>query len=283
MPLEPDLTFGDVDDETTPLAVLVHGFPDTPHTWRHLGPMLADAGYRAVATWLPGYREAATGPISVGTYVRHVLEVAKSYGADERSVLIGHDWGAISGYGAVVTDPAAFRAYVALAVPPTPAIGAGLFRYQQLRRSFYIWFIQQVGLAETALLEPGFWESLWADWSPGYDPTDDLVELRRHVTAETIAGVVGPYRASFNAEFADPDAIGEAVASYGTPPIPTLYLHGSGDGAMGAELLDNLAADVSTYLPAPGSAFELVDGVGHFLHLERPDVIGAKIVGWLAG
>src|ERR1700712_2861898 len=127
MPLEPDLTFGDVDDETKPLAVLVHGFPDTPYTWRHLGPMLADAGYRAVATWLPGYREGATGPISVGTYVRHILEVAKSYGADERSVLIGHDWGAISGYGAVVTDPAAFRAYVALAVPPTPAIGAGSF------------------------------------------------------------------------------------------------------------------------------------------------------------
>ncbi len=190
MPREPDPTFGDVDDAGLPLAVLVHGFPDTPHTWRHLGPMLADAGYRAVATWLPGYREAATGPISVGTYVRHVLDVAKSHGGDERSVLIGHDWGAISGYGAVATDPAAFRAYVALAVPPTPAIGAGLFRYQQLRRSFYIWFIQQVGLAEMALLEPGFWESLWSDWSPGYDAGEDLEALRRHVTAETIAGVV---------------------------------------------------------------------------------------------
>lgn len=283
MPLQPDLTFGDIDDAALPLAVLVHGFPDTPYTWRHLGPMLADAGYRVVATWLPGYREAATGPISVGTYVRHVLDVAKSHGGDQRSVLIGHDWGAISGYGAVVTDSAAFRAYVALAVPPTPAIGAGLFRYQQLRRSFYIWFIQQVGLAEGALLEPGFWESLWSDWSPGYDAGEDIEVLRRHVTAQTIAGVVGPYRASFNPDFADPDAITEAMAAYGAPPIPTLYLHGANDGAMGAELLDDLAADVSTYLPAPGSAFELVDGVGHFLHLERPEVLGAKIIGWLAG
>jgi pimeloyl-ACP methyl ester carboxylesterase len=283
MPVEPDLTFGDIEDATKPLTVLVHGFPDTPHTWRHLGPMLADAGYRAVATWLPGYREPATGPISVGTYVRHVLDVRKSHGGDDRSVLIGHDWGAICGYGAVVTDPTAFRAYVALAVPPTPALGAGLFRYQQLRRSFYIWFIQQVGLAESALLEPGFWESLWSDWSPGYDAGEDLEMLRRYVTAETISGVVGPYRASFNPDFADPEAIDETMASYGTPPIPTLYLHGSSDGAMGAELLDDLSADVSTYLPASGSAFELVDGVGHFLHLERPEIIGSKILGWLAG
>ena len=40
-----------------------------------------------------------------------------------------------------------------------------------------------------------------------------------------------------------------------------------------------IAADVAAYLPAPGSAFELVDGVGHFLHLERPGAIGAKLAG----
>lgn len=103
------------------------------------------------------------------------------------------------------------------------------------------------------------------------------------MTAETIAGVVGPYRASFNPDFADPDAVDEAAAAYGAPPIPTLYLHGSDDGAMGAELLDDLSADVTAYLPAPGSAFELVDGAGHFLHLERPEAINATIIGWLAG
>jgi pimeloyl-ACP methyl ester carboxylesterase len=278
MKLQPRLTFGDVDDTTKPLAVLVHGFPDTPHTWRHLGPALVAAGYRVAAPWLPGYRAAAAGPVSVGTYVRHILEVRESYAGDERAVLIGHDWGANAGYGAVVTDPAAFLRFVALAVPPTAALGSGLFEYHQLKRSFYIWFIQQVGLADAALLEPGFWASLWSDWSPGYLAQEDLAILQTYVTGDTIGGVVAPYRAAFNPQFADESATAEAAAALAAPPVPTYYLHGSGDGAIGAELLGNVAA----HLPAPGSAFELVDGVGHFLHLERPEILATKILTWLA-
>ena len=32
-----------------PLALCLHGFPDSPWTYRHLLPRLAEAGYRAVA------------------------------------------------------------------------------------------------------------------------------------------------------------------------------------------------------------------------------------------
>jgi pimeloyl-ACP methyl ester carboxylesterase len=273
------ITFGDIDDTAKPLALLVHGFPDTPYTWRHLGPALAERGYRVVAPWLPGYDAPVDKNISVGTYVRHVLDVRREYGADDRAVLIGHDWGAHAGYGVVATDPGAFRRYVALAVPPVAALATGMFSYRQLKRSFYIYFIQQVGLAETVLVEPGFWEQLWADWSPGYDPADDVAELRKYVTAENIASVICPYRASFNPQFADPDAQAEDAATMQPPPVPTLYLHGATDGGMGAELLG--AFDVSVHLPAVGSAFEIVDGVGHFLHLEQPEQIAAKIGDWL--
>lgn len=271
--------YGAIEDVTRPLAVLVHGFPDTPHTWRHLGPQLAAHGYRVVAPWLPGYDAPARGPISAGTYVRSILDVRDRFHGDDRALLVGHDWGANAGYGVTVTQPAAFRRFVALAVPPTAALGMGLFSYAQLRRSFYIWFIQQVGLAETALLEPGFWEALWADWSPGYDATEDVAELRRHVTAESIAGVISPYRASFNPTFADPDAATEAASTLSPPAVPTLYLHGARDGAVGAELL----GDVGAHLPSPGSNFEVIDGVGHFLHLEHPDLLWDRISSWLEG
>jgi len=270
-------TFGDIEDTSIPLAVLIHGFPDTPHTWRHLGPELAANGYRVVAPWLPGYDAPVGKPISVGTYVRAILDVRRAHRADNRAVLIGHDWGAIASYGVVNADPAAFSRLVTLAAPPAAALAA-LFSYRQLKRSFYVWFIQQVGLPETVLLEPGFWESLWADWSPGYDAGEDVAELRRHVNADNITDVIAPYRASFNPDFADPQASAEASAALRDPPLPTLYLHGADDGALGVDIFGH----PSEHLPAAGSVFEIIDGVGHFLHLEQPEMIAAKITGWLA-
>jgi pimeloyl-ACP methyl ester carboxylesterase len=78
-------TFGDIADTSLPLAVLVHGFPDTPYTWRHLGPELAARGYRVVAPWLAGYDAPVGTPISVGTYVRHVLDVGSAHRGDDWS------------------------------------------------------------------------------------------------------------------------------------------------------------------------------------------------------
>lgn len=271
------LTFGAIEDASLPLAVLAHGFPDTPFTWRHLGPALERRGYRVVAPWLPGYDAPTDQPISVGTYVRHLLEVRRQCDADDRAILVGHDWGAQAGYGVVASEPDAFECFVALAVPPVAALAAGLFSHAQLKRSFYVYFIQQVGMAEVVLVAPGFWESLWADWSPGYDAADDIAELRRYVTADNIANVVAPYRASLNPQFADPNAEAETAATMQTPSVPTLYLHGANDGAIGAELI----GDLSPHLPADGSAFEIIDGVGHFLHLEKPELIAARINDWL--
>ena len=62
------------------------------------------------------------------------------------------------------------------------------------------------------------------------------------------------------------------------PPVPTLYLHSQrrGDRA-------DLLGDLGPYLPAGGSAAEIVGDVGHFLHLEKPEFIAAKIGDWLGG
>ena len=60
------------------------------------------------------------------------------------------------------------------------------FSYAQLKRSFYIWFIQQVGLAEAALVQPGFWESLVVRLVAGYDrrktslSCDDTSPIGKH-------------------------------------------------------------------------------------------------------
>jgi len=41
----------------TPLVVLIHGFPDTPHSWDHVYPLLVKAGYQVFVPWLRGYTQ----------------------------------------------------------------------------------------------------------------------------------------------------------------------------------------------------------------------------------
>jgi pimeloyl-ACP methyl ester carboxylesterase len=53
------LAWGDPD---APLALLVHGYPDTAWTWRHLGPYPAERGWRAVAPFTRGYGPTDLAP-----------------------------------------------------------------------------------------------------------------------------------------------------------------------------------------------------------------------------
>src|SRR6266571_8223983 len=61
-----DLEFGILEAGSGPLALCLHGFPDCAHTWRHLLPALAGAGFHAVAPFMRGY--APTGVPADGAY-----------------------------------------------------------------------------------------------------------------------------------------------------------------------------------------------------------------------
>ena len=78
-------------------------------------------------------------------------------------------------------------------------------------------------------MRPGFWESLWADWSPGYDPADDVAELRKYVTADN-SPTSSVRTARRSTPVRRPDAQGEEAATMQPPRVPTLYLHGADDG-----------------------------------------------------
>ena len=49
------LDFGMLEAGSGPLALCLHGFPDAAYTWRHLLPVLAAAGFHAVAPFMRGY------------------------------------------------------------------------------------------------------------------------------------------------------------------------------------------------------------------------------------
>jgi pimeloyl-ACP methyl ester carboxylesterase len=60
------------------------------------------------------------------------------------------------------------------------------------------------------------------------------------------------------------------------PVLPTTYLHGADDGCATSDY----ARWVKPVLPG-GSRVEIVDGAGHFLQLDRPDVTAGHILDFI--
>ena len=78
-----------------PLALFLHGFPDSAYTWRHLLPAVADAGFHAVAPFMRGYQPTsvpADGCFSLGALIADANAIHDALAADETAVLIGSDW-----------------------------------------------------------------------------------------------------------------------------------------------------------------------------------------------
>jgi pimeloyl-ACP methyl ester carboxylesterase len=261
-----------------PLALCLHGFPDSAKTWRYLLPELAAAGRHAVAPWLRGYAPTdvpADGRYQTGALVADAAALHQALGGDGRAVVIGHDWGALATYGAASFRPEQWSRVVAMAVPPPAALAAAFLSYPQLRRSWYMYFFQSP-LAEPAVsmnnLE--FIDHLWADWSPGYDAAEDLPDVKAALGDPTnLTAAIGYYRALFDPAKQVAELASEQAATNVVPAQPTLYLHGADDGCIGADLASAAGALLSL-----GSASHIVAGTGHFLHLEKPAEVNARIV-----
>jgi pimeloyl-ACP methyl ester carboxylesterase len=268
-----------------PLALCLHGFPDTAQTWRHLLPVLAQAGFHASAPFMRGYApsgRSADGEYGLGALVADAVALHLALEGDERAVLIGHDWGAEAAYGAAAFAPDRWRRVVTLAVPPRP-LDARLFAdYEQLKRFFYLFFLATPEAAATvAADEMEFLRRLWDDWSPGYDPGTELAHVKRSLgDPADLEAAIAYYRAEEpEATATDPAKpfAAESRALLETPPQPVLYLHGERDGCIAVGLCEGAEAHL-----APGSRMETIAGAGHFPQLERPDQVNQLIRDWLA-
>ncbi len=109
-----------------PLALLLHGFPDLAYGWRHLLPILADAGYHAVAPdqrgfgrttgWMNGY-DAPLEPFGFLNMTRDALGLVSALGYRRTTMLVGHDLGSPVAAYCALARPDVFPSVVLMSAP----------------------------------------------------------------------------------------------------------------------------------------------------------------------
>ncbi|WP_456753994.1 MULTISPECIES: alpha/beta hydrolase [unclassified Bradyrhizobium] len=109
-----------------PLALLLHGFPDLAFGWRHLIPILADAGYHVVAPdqrgfgrttgWVNDY-DAPLQPFSLLNMTRDALGLVSALGYRRTAMLVGHDFGSPVAAYCALARPDVFPSVVLMSAP----------------------------------------------------------------------------------------------------------------------------------------------------------------------
>jgi pimeloyl-ACP methyl ester carboxylesterase len=277
------LTFSYLEAGAGPLALCLHGFPDCAEGWRPLLGALARAGLHGVAPYMRGYAPTdvpADARYQSGVLVSDANALHDALGGDSHAVIIGHDWGAFASYGAPSIAPDRWARVVAASVPPTSVLMPLLLSYDTLKHNFWYQFVLCNPLADLAvpMNDFEFLDRIWADWSPGFDASEAIVDVKAALRdPANLTAALGYYRHTLGGLHSDPALQAEQGASMQLPDVATLYLHGVDDGCM--PVPERAALDEA--FSAPGSRVELVADAGHFLQYEQPAQVSELVVDFL--
>ncbi|MFC8124733.1 alpha/beta fold hydrolase [Streptomyces sp. NPDC057302] len=300
-----------VEQGTGPLVLLVHGFPESWYSWRHQLPVLAEAGFRAVAIDVRGYGRSSK-PREVEAY-RMLAHVADNVGVvraldAETATIVGHDWGSAIAANSALLRPDVFTAVGLLSVPYAPRNGfrpTDAFARIGGDEEFYVSYFQEEGRAE-AEIEPdvrgwlaGFYASLSADTMPSPDsPSLHFVPRGGRMSDRFPTGPALPswlteedldvYASDFERtgltgglnRYRNVDRDWEDLAPWDGAPLtqPSLFIGGDQDAST-TWLADAIKAYPQT-LPGLLSS-HILDGCGHWVQQERAYEVNRLLVEWL--
>lgn len=126
-----ELRFAYFEEGEGPLVLMLHGFPDTAHTWDEVRPRVAARGYRVVTPFMRGYHPTQipeSGRYDSDTLGKDVLALIEALSPGEAAIVVGHDWGASAAFSAVGLEPERISKLITAAVPhpaslkPTPKL-----------------------------------------------------------------------------------------------------------------------------------------------------------------
>jgi pimeloyl-ACP methyl ester carboxylesterase len=250
-----------------PDIVLVHGFPDTPHSYQALQDALVKAGWRVTVPWLRGYDPATIvpgRPYDFETIGRDGLALLDAIGA-QQAVFVGHDWGALMSFVVATLAPERVRALVTIAIPhPSllPRSPSSLYRARHFLALKLPWAEASTRRGDFAYLE-----RLYTRWAPNWSGPareESLAQVKRALSEPVaLKGAIDYYRAL---------PLGGSKLLEHPPAVPNLAVGGTAD-LVPAELY-RASAEL---FPAPSRAL-IVDGAGHWPHREDEAAVVPEIV-----
>ena len=261
------LKFAYLEEGQGPLVLLLHGFPDTARSWDDARRRLAAKGYRAVSPWMRGYAPSGIPErdADLETLARDALALIEALG-EQKAIVVGHDWGAATAYGAATLEPARVTKLFTVGIPhpatmqPTPALAWKVRHFLAYKLPGASRRFARRDFAALA--------DLYRRWSPAWDvPPEELASVRE--------------------AFADPRSLDAAFGYYRALPlrpprflraqiqVPTVVFAGLDD-----DILTPAIYRAGARMFAAGYAVEEMRG-GHFMHREHPDEFAGKLLAHL--
>jgi pimeloyl-ACP methyl ester carboxylesterase len=246
-------------------VILLHGFPDSAYVWREQIKALSQKGYQVIAPDLRGTGDSEAPrerkKYGVDIICSDVVTLMDYLGI-EKAAVIGHDWGAVTGWVFAGNYPQRVKCYVALSVGHPKAYRSNL---EQLLRAWYTVLFQLPYIAEKSLRA--------FDWSLLHKLTNNHPEAGHWIKDMSregrLSAALNWYRAN------------EVHMLFGAFPRITVPVLGiwSADDIFLSEKQMLLSAK---YVDAPWS-YERIEGSGHWIPLDAPERLSNILIDYLAG
>ncbi|MEU2617825.1 alpha/beta hydrolase [Streptomyces sp. NPDC007157] len=296
------------EEGSGPLVVLLHGFPESWHSWQHQFGPLAAAGFHVVAPDQRGYG-SSDHPEDVDAYsifhlVGDVVGLIRELG-EEKAFVVGHDWGAPVAWHTALFRPDLVRGVAGLSVPPPfrgtkPPLQA---MDEMFGGRFYWNYFDRPGVADAEFardtrttLRKFFFSASGDSGSVGQPLVNpergwladmpDPERLPSWFTEEDLDALTESFSQGFTGAlnwYRNLDRNWELTAPWQGARVtpPALYVYGDRDLVPAfpgtPELIERLPVLMPNLVREPLK----LPGCGHWTQQERPDEVNAALVDFL--
>ncbi len=241
-----------------PLVVMLPGAGDLRSEYRFITDPLVSAGYRVITADLPGHGDSP--PVSrytVGTLAAELSALVRTLDAGP-AVVVATSFAPAAAVWVAAEHPDLIAGIVAISPHFTDDSSALL------------------KLVTKAMLRGPWagavWARLYGGWYKAAPPADLDTEIGR---LRAMLASPAARKAVRETLTADRDGVAERMARLG---VPTLTVFGSAD-----DHFSDPAATARRTAESLGGDYLIVDGAGHYPHVEQPEQVGAAVVAFVDG